>query len=137
MKSRGRRARPVLWVPVFLLGVPLLGVAVPVGWLWIASQLQSGSNGGIELLPAAALVLGLPGTYVALTAVASRLDRRTGARSRPRHRDAWTRSLSAERHAAPRSTPIEAVFVTTVVVVGVFSEVYLLFFASPNVALGP
>lgn len=130
-----KRLRWLLWLPAFVLGVPLLGLGVPVAWVWIASQLQHGTS-GIDALPALALTLGLPVTYIALTALAHRLS---GRAEDPAHRrrDAWTRSLSAERHTAPATTPIEGVFIATVVIVGVFSEVYLIFFASPSVSFGP
>jgi hypothetical protein len=113
--SHVKRLRWLRWVPVFLLGVPVLGLGVPVVWLWVASQLQHTTN-GIGALPALVLVLGLPAR---------------------RHRDAWTRSLSAERRQPASTTPMEGVFIATVVVVGFASEVYLLFFASPSVSLGP
>jgi hypothetical protein len=133
--SHVKRLRWLRWVPVFLLGVPVLGLGVPVVWLWVASQLQHTTN-GIGALPALVLVLGLPATYLALTALVNRLSGRDTPSAR-RHRDAWTRSLSAERRQPASTTPMEGVFIATVVVVGFASEVYLLFFASPSVSLGP
>lgn len=131
-----KRIRWLVWVPAFVAGVPLLGLGVPVVWLWIASRLQHTTE-GIGLLPAIALTLGMPLTYLALTVLAHRVSGRETAPAR-RHRDAWTRSLSAERQrTSAATTPVEGVFIATVVVVGVFSEIYLLFFASPSVSLGP
>lgn len=129
-----KRLRWVLWLPVFAVGVPLLGLGVPLAWVWIASQLQHGTS-GIDPLPAFTLVLGVPATYLGLAALAARLSGRERAPQR-RH-DAWTRSLSAERHTPSATTPIENLFIATVVVVGIAAEVYALFFASPAVRFGP
>jgi hypothetical protein len=127
------RFRRLLWVPVFVLGVPLLGVGVPVAWVWIASHLQ-GDLANLGALPAAVLVLGIPATYCVLTLLAHRA-RRPGRSAPPRRRvEPWNRSESERRESG---SALEALFVTTTVLVAVAADIYLVFFDHPGVPAGP
>lgn len=121
----------------FVGGVVLLGAGVPLLWVWIASRLQHGTH-GLAYLPLAVMVSGMLGTYLALTYAGTALDSRIRRRERkpaPR-RTAWTRSLSAERHTIDRSTPVETMFITATVVVGIAFEVWLFVFAGSSLPSG-
>ena len=121
--------RRVLYVTaLFGIGVPLLGVGVPLGWLWIASQFAT-LRIGIGYGPLAVLSLGMLFSYCGLTVVAARLDLRERGGMPPRQRSAWNESLSAERRRPTTTTSVERVFLTTVFVVGAAFEVWALLFA--------
>jgi hypothetical protein len=121
------------WAIVFVVGVVLLGAGVPLLWLWLASQLQR-SLDGLAYLPLAVMVFGMLGTYLALTAAAASWDGKH--RATPVRRTSWNRSLSAERHRAATSTPVETMFITACVVVGIAFEVWLFLFAGSSVPTG-
>lgn len=127
--------RRVLWVVLFVVGVPVLGVGIPLAWVWVASQLQA-SSGQLEIGPLFVLVAGSLASYLALTAIAARFNRRPSGR--PVRRSGWMRSLSDDRGPQRRpTTPIEGMFITAVIVVGLFADVWLVFFDHPGVPVGP
>ena len=77
--------------------------AVPVGWLWVGSQLASTSRP--ELAPYLLIIAGIPLTIGALVRVLHRLDALYGRltlRERRRGlRPAWLKSVSGERQQRP------------------------------------
>jgi hypothetical protein len=118
---------------LFAAGVALLGAGVPLAWLWVASRLQH-SLDALAFLPLAVMLLGMLGTYLAVTVLANRVDGRR--RQTPVRRNAWTRSLSAERKTVSASTPTETMFITATVLVGIAFEIWLFVFAGSSLPTG-
>ena len=122
------------WGVAFVLGVILMGIGVPLAWLWLASQLQHGLV-GLEYVPLAVMVFGMLGTYLAITFIATGFDSRR--RSTPaRAPTAWNRSLSSERKRVSAATPVETMFITATVFVGILFEIWLFTFAGSSVPSG-
>ncbi|MDX6506351.1 MAG: hypothetical protein QOG06_995 [Gaiellaceae bacterium] len=111
---------------LFVIGVPVLGFGIPLVWLWIASRFAD-FRVGIGYGPLAVLCLGMLATYLAVTVLADRLDGRE--RHEPVRRAAWMASLSSERKRATPTTSVERMFLTTVFVVGIVFEIWLIAFA--------
>ena len=121
------------WTLAFLLGVPLIGVGIPVAWLWVASQLQT-DVWNVGFLALVVLVAGLVCSYLAVMLLAHWINP-TPAQSRPRAR--WLEPMAPDR-AKPRPlTGIETFFVWTTVLVAVGADIYLLVFGHPGVPHGP
>jgi hypothetical protein len=121
--------RPLGWAG-FLAGIVVLGLGVPLAWLWIASQLES-SLFQVHYGPLLVMVLGMLGTYLVAIELAARVDRRERGAT-PRRPMNWNRSLGAERRAGDRATTMERLFITATVAVAIAFEVWLFLFAGSS-----
>jgi hypothetical protein len=106
---------------------------IPVGWLWLGSQLAANGQPGVT--PYALIVTGMPltmllcvrglhrigGTYAGLT------RQNAGGPARP----AWLKSLSAERQRRPWTT-VDAVMTVSVIVALICMGVWFLLFADQH-----
>jgi hypothetical protein len=105
-----------------VVAAALMGFGVPLGWLWIGSQLQ-GSSGAtnVDFSVAMAVLFGIILTYVLLLYLAgivmALLDR--GDRSASSTRAPWMRGQTETRPGPRRDAinGIERLFVVTTVVV--------------------
>ena len=79
----------------FVLGVALLGLGVPLLWVFIASKMAD-TFLELPLLPLFVMVVGLLITYMGLAAVVARFDKERAELGPARM--SWNRSLSAERN---------------------------------------
>src|SRR5438105_4417446 len=85
------------------------GVGVPLGWVWLASQLQTTTGQGTSDIAALVVIAGPLGTYFALVRVAGRVTAsRNGAAPR---RMAWNRSRDEVRQSARETTAFEQVVI--------------------------
>jgi hypothetical protein len=93
--------------------------AVPLGWLWVGSQLASTSRP--ELEPYLLILVGIPLTMAACVKLLYRLDTvygRITRRELRRHgRAAWLKSLSAERQRRPTTAADDVMYVSVVIAV--------------------
>jgi hypothetical protein len=117
----------------FAVGVVVLGVGVPLLWVFVASKL-SDTFLRLPLLPLFVMVTGLFATYIALAAVAARFDKERAAMGPPRM--SWNRSLGAERRHQTPTTQWERVFITTTVVMGFLFEIWFFLFAGSSLPGG-
>jgi hypothetical protein len=113
----------------FALGVVLLGVGVPLLWVFIASLL-SDTFLNLPLLPLFVMVTGLFVTYVVLAALVARFDKERAAMGPPRM--SWNRSLGAERNPESKTTQWERVFITTAIVMTFLFEIWFFVFAGSS-----
>lgn len=115
----------------------LVGFGVPLGWVWIGSQLQ-GDDGvsSLSFSVAVATLAGIIASYVAIMYVAGWVIARStrGELEGPRRpADSWARR-SSEEHG-PRgarrgnSAAVEQVFVYTTLIVAAAFWIWFLFFA--------
>lgn len=117
----------------FALGVVVLGLGVPLLWVFIASKL-SDTFLKVPLLPLFVMVIGLLFTYIALAALVTRFDKERAAMGPARM--SWNRSLSADRHEQSKTTQWERVFITTAVVVAIVFEIWFFLFAGSSLPGG-
>jgi hypothetical protein len=117
----------------FVIGVLVLGVGVPLLWVFIASKL-SDTFLKLPLLPLFVMVAGLFITYMALATVVARLDKERQAMGPARM--SWNRSLSAERKTGAQTTQWERVFITTCVVMTFLFEIWFFVFAGSSLPGG-
>ena len=117
----------------FVLGVLVLGIGVPLVWVFIASKL-SDTFLQLPLLPVFVMVAGLGVSYIALAAVVARFDKERQAMGPARM--SWNRSLGAERNPESKTTQWERVFITTCIVMTFLFELWFFLFAGSSLPGG-
>jgi hypothetical protein len=113
----------------FGAGVLVLGIGVPLLWVFIASLL-SDTFLNLPLLPLLVMVTGLFVTYVMLAALVARFDKERAAMGPARM--SWNRSLGAERNPESKTTQWERVFITTAIVMTFLFEIWFFVFAGSS-----
>ena len=113
----------------FGVGVLVLGIGVPLFWVFVASKL-SDTFLKVPLLPLFVMVTGLFVTYMALASVVARFDKERAAMGPARM--SWNRSLSAERNPESKTTQWERVFITTALVMTFLFEIWFFVFAGSS-----
>ena len=117
----------------FVAGVLLLGIGVPLLWVFIASKL-SDTFLKVPLLPLLVMVGGLFVTYMFLATVVARFDKERQAMGPARM--SWNRSLGAERKIDNPTTQWERVFITTALVMTFLFEIWFFVFAGSSLPGG-
>jgi hypothetical protein len=108
---------------------------MPVGWLWLASRLQSGASP--TLGPYVLVAFGLPLSMAVIGKGLAVLDRsfaRTigfDPNARRTHQP-WLKSMRGEREPGHRRTVLDVVMITSVVVVWTVFGVWFFFFAGSS-----
>ena len=118
---------------VTFVAAALIGFGVPLGWLWIGSQLQGGSGAtNVDFSVAMAILFGIILSYVLLLYLAgiamALLDR--GDHAAPAaSRAPWMRGQTETRPGPRRQTidGIERLFVVTTIVVSVAFWIWFAF----------
>jgi hypothetical protein len=117
----------------FAVGVLILGIGVPLVWVFIASKL-SDTFLRLPLLPLFVMVSGLGVTYMFLAALVSKFDKERQAMGPARM--SWNRSLGAERNQRSQTTQWERVFITTAIVMAFLFEIWFFVFAGSSLPGG-
>ena len=106
---------------VFLIGLMivfslLMWIGAPLFWLWLGSQLQSGSTP--TLGPYVLVLVGVVASMIVLGKLLSRLDylygRVTDSNATVRVRLPWNRSLRGERESGRKTRVVDIVMVASV-----------------------
>jgi hypothetical protein len=110
------RLAAIVLIALMVVGSIALWIAIPIGWLWLGSQLQESSNP--TLGPILLVLAGIPISMVIVAKGLSRLNRKyaevTGTGGDVRFRAPWMRSMRGERsHTRPR-TVLDVVMVISV-----------------------
>src|SRR5581483_3944900 len=99
----------------------VFGVGIPLGWVWLAAQVQptSGPNSGVGMLSVAFVILGPLASYIVLVTLAGRFRFSRPADDRPEpQRVAWTRSRDEIRQRAHSTTTFEQIVRLAILIVG-------------------
>ena len=128
--SAGRHALAVPLLALMLALSVALWTAIPLGWLWIGSQLAATS--GPAMVPYLVVIAGIPCTAAAVMGVLAHLDALHAAlMKRGRRADArpaWQRSLRDGRERAPWST-LDLVMALSVVIAVITLATWFFLFA--------
>jgi hypothetical protein len=110
------KAAAVLLIVVMVVGSLLMWIGAPLFWLWLGSQLQSGSTPSFG--PYLLILVGVVASMIVLGKLLSSLDRAYG---RVTHTDAsvrvrmpWHRSLRGERESGRPTRVVDVVMVVSV-----------------------
>ena len=122
-------------IGLMAIGSILLWIGSPIGWLWIASQMQKDSQApgfGPYLL----VLAGIAVTAVVLAKLLSRLNRAYGvvAGAEPTVRVIlpWHRSMRGESEGRPERTVLDVVMVISVAIGFVAMMIWFFFFAGSS-----
>jgi len=134
MNQAGTGVAKAMLIALMAVGSIFLWIGIPVGWLWIGSQLQSGSGQA-----SFGLYLGvLLGIIVSMVIIGKLLQGLNGAYGRltgsevVRVRMPWHRSVRGENEGRPQRQILDVVMVISVMAAGFVFMVWFLFFAGSS-----
>lgn len=128
----------LLLIALMAIGSVVLWLGIPVGWLYLASQLVDSSQP--TLGPYVLVIFGIPVTMFLFGKLLFTLDRVfervTGRTSETDFRPPWLKSMRAERAPSRRLTVLEGVMIVSVSVALVAFAVWFFAFAGSPLPTG-
>jgi hypothetical protein len=123
-----------LLIALMAVGSVLLWIGIPVGWLYLASQVTDSSQPSMG--PYALVLVGIPATMVVMGKVLAVLDRTygrvTGAAPGVRAQSPWHRSLRGDRRPARGRSVLDVVMVFSVALAVFCFAVWFFLFAGSS-----
>jgi hypothetical protein len=128
----GRQIAALGLLVVMVLGSMTLWLAVPVGWLWVASKLNQSLDPSFGAYVAVAI--GTPATMLLLFTLLRRVDAAhqalTGTRAHTKPvPPPWRRSMRDERNLHAPTSALDIILVATAIAAGLLLVVWFAFFA--------
>jgi hypothetical protein len=115
-RTASRQIAAALLILLMAAGSIALWLAIPVGWIYIASQLVKSSQPSMG--PYVLVLVGIPVSMVVVGKLLSKLNRVygevTGTTPQVRVRMPWNRSMRGERDGAHPRTVLDVVMVASV-----------------------
>ena len=138
MNTAGTGFAKVALIALMAVGSIFLWIGIPVGWLWIGSQIQSDSGQA-----SFGLYMGiLAGIIVSMVAMGKLLSGMNGVYGRltgsevVRVRMPWHRSMRGEDEGRPPRQILDVVMVGSVMTAGFVFLIWFLFFAGSSLPGG-
>jgi hypothetical protein len=129
-----RRIAGAFLILLMAVGSILLWIGIPVGWLYLVSQLVDSSQPSMG--PYVLVLVGIPATMIAMGKVLAILDRTYGrvTRTAPqvRAQAPWHRSLRGDRAPARARSVLDVVMVASVALAVVCFAVWFFLFAGSS-----
>jgi hypothetical protein len=129
-----RRLLGALLIALMAAGSVLLWIGIPVGWLYLASQLTDSSQPSMG--PYVLVLVGIPATMIAMGKALAVLDRAygrvAGTAQRGRVQSPWHRSLRGDRRPARGRSVLDVVMVASVALAVVCFAVWFFLFAGSS-----
>jgi hypothetical protein len=129
-----RRLVAALLIALMAVGSVLLWIGIPVGWLYLASQLTDSSQPSMG--PYVLVLVGIPATMIAVGKLLAVLDRAHGrvthAAPRGRVQSPWHRSLRGDRRPVRGRSVLDVVMVSSVALAVVCFAVWFFLFAGSS-----
>ncbi len=111
-----------------------LWLGIPIGWLWIGSQVQSGSQAGFG--PYFLVLAGIGVSVVVVTKLLSALNRSyarvSGQEEIVRVRAPWHRSMRGDEDSRPPRSVLDVVMVISVSIAVTAMAIWFFFFAGSS-----
>jgi len=131
----GRIGAALVLVAAMALGSGMMWIAVPFGFIWLASHLQQGANPSMG--PYLLILLGVPASMVVIGRILAALDRQfsrvTGYDPNDRPIPApWQKSMRGERGSLRKRTVLDVVMIVSVVLAGSAFAVWFFLLAHPG-----
>jgi hypothetical protein len=131
MAGLSKKAAATAIVVAMSVAAMTLWVGIPLGWLWIGSQLVSSSQPSMG--PYMVVVVGIITSVVIDALIISRLNRSyqrvTGGRGQVRVQLPWMKSMRGEREKPRGMSVLDAVMVGTVTLAGICALLWFVFLA--------
>lgn len=138
MASLSRKAAATLIVVGMATAAMTLWVGIPLGWLWIGSQMVDSSQPSMG--PYMVVVVGIIASVVLDALLISRLNRQyervTGSRGNVRVQLPWMKSMRGEREKPREVTVLDAIMVGTVALAGICALLWFVFLAGSSLPGG-
>jgi hypothetical protein len=129
-----RRFVGALLIVVMAVGSLLLWIAIPVGWLYVASRVAGSSQPSMGAY--AMVLVGIPATMIVMGKLLAALDRAhgrlTGTAPHARVPAPWHRSLRGDREPARPRSVLDVVMVCSVALAVVCFAVWFFLFAGSS-----
>jgi multisubunit Na+/H+ antiporter MnhB subunit len=126
-----RKAAATLLVVAMAVAAMTLWVGIPLGWLWIGSQLVDSSQPSLG--PYMVVVVGIIASVILDALLISRLNRKyqsvTGGRGQVRVQLPWMKSMRGERERPREISVLDAILVGTVTLAGLTAFLWFVLLA--------
>jgi hypothetical protein len=123
-----------LLILLMAIGSVVLWIGIPVGWLYLASQLVDTSQP--TLGPYILVIFGIPITMFVFGKLLFTLDRVfervTGRESTTDFRPPWLKSMRGERDVSRKLSVLEGVMIVSVSLAGLVFGIWFIFFAGSS-----
>src|SRR5688500_7453163 len=123
-----------LLILLMALGSVILWIGIPIGWLYLASQLVDSSQP--TLGPYILIIFGIPITMFVFGKLLFKLDRVferiTGRESTTDFRPPWLRSMRGERDVGRQLSVLEGVMIVSVSLALTVFGIWFIFFAGSS-----
>jgi hypothetical protein len=133
-----KKLAALILILLMIVGSLVLWIAIPVGWIVLASHLTKTS--APTLGPYVLVIIGIPVTMFIFGRFLYRLNALygavTGNTPRLRVRSAWLKSMRAERGSARPRTVLDVVMILSVCVAAVAFFIWFFFFAGSSLPGG-
>src|SRR5512139_1258039 len=117
----GKKAAATVLIVAMSVAALLLWVGIPLGWLWIGSQLVDSSQPSMG--PYMVVAVGIVASVVIDALLLSRLNRTyqrvTGTDGQVRIQLPWMKSMRSEREAPRETTVLDIILVGSVTLAGI------------------
>jgi hypothetical protein len=131
MAGLSRKAAATLLVVAMAVAAMTLWVGIPLGWLWIGSQLVDSSQPSLG--PYMVVVVGIIASVIADALLISRLNRRyqsvTGGSGHVRVQLPWLKSMRGEREQPREMSVLDAILIGTVILAGLTAFLWFVLLA--------
>lgn len=121
----------------FIVGTVLvlvLAIVVPLGWVWVGSQVQGGTSPAMTAI--VTVIAGLVVTYSIVGLFAAWLKGRAEDAPQGPTRYEWNRSMRDERRAPAATSFLENVLIIATILVAIIVTVWFFLFGDPGVPGG-
>jgi hypothetical protein len=129
-----RRLAGAFLILLMAVGSILLWIGIPVGWLYLVSQLVDSSEPSMG--PYVLVLVGIPATMIAMGKVLAILDRTyarvTRTAPQVRAQAPWHRSLRGDRQPARARSVLDVVMVASVALAVVCFAIWFFLFAGSS-----
>jgi hypothetical protein len=120
LASLSKKAAAVVLIVAMSVAALFLWVGIPIGWLWIGSQLVSSSQPSMG--PYAVVAVGIIASVVIDAMILSRLNRTyqrvTETDGQVRIQLPWMKSMRGEREAPRQTTVLDIILIGSVTLAG-------------------
>jgi hypothetical protein len=126
-----KKAAAVVLILAMSVAALFLWVGIPIGWLWIGSQLVSSSQPSMG--PYAVVAIGIIASVVIDAMILSRLNRTyqrvTDSDGQVRIQLPWMKSMRGERESGRQTTVLDIILVGSVTLAGLTMLLWWVFLA--------
>jgi hypothetical protein len=133
-----KKAAATFLIVAMSVAALLLWVGIPIGWLWIGSQLVSSSQPSMG--PYAVVAIGIVASVVIDAMILSRLNRTyqrvTGTDGQVRLQLPWMKSMRGERESGRSTSVLDIILVGSVTLAGLSMFLWWIFLAGSPLPSG-